>query len=140
MNAVAGGYYADSTGHGETVYAFDDGSAIYTALTKCDEDSWCSGLRDDNLTMVRDRHDDHASHDCVYLRPRITHHVVYNCNSPTMPPCYMIYASRLIRFRRHANRGTLAPTLMSGALVRLPVLSGESWVSTKLLPPGPTSR
>jgi len=54
MNAVAGGYYADSTGHGETVYAFDDGSAIYTALTKCDEDSWCSGLRDDNLTMTRE--------------------------------------------------------------------------------------
>lgn len=56
MNAVAGGYYADATGHGDTVYAFDDGSAIYTALTKCDEDSWCSGLRDDNLTMVRDSH------------------------------------------------------------------------------------
>ena len=113
MNAVAGGYYADSTGHGETVYAFDDGSAIYTALTKCDEDSWCSGLRDDNLTMVRDT--DHASHDCVYLRPRNACHVVYKCNSPC-------HASRLIRFRRHANRGTLAPTPMSGALVRLPVL------------------
>merc|ERR1712080_310389 len=32
----------------------DDGSAIYTALTKCDEYSWCSGLRDDNLTMTRE--------------------------------------------------------------------------------------
>eukprot|EP01043_Picozoa_sp_COSAG02_P039144 COSAG02_NODE_3069_length_7427_cov_7.977211_7_plen_76_part_00 len=66
MNAVAGGYYADATGHGETVYGFDDGSAIYTALTKCDEDSWCSGLRDDNLTMVRDTN--HA----MSLRPEGT--------------------------------------------------------------------
>merc|ERR1711937_1050901 len=31
-----------------------DGSAILTALTKCDEYSWCSGLRDDNLTMTRE--------------------------------------------------------------------------------------
>ena len=23
-------------------------------ITKCDEDSWCSGLRDDNLTMTRE--------------------------------------------------------------------------------------
>lgn len=121
MNAVAGGYYADSTGHGETVYAFDDGSAIYTALTKCDEDSWCSGLRDDNLTMVRDT--DHAM-----IVPASTERML----------CKTHHAMRLIR--RHANRGTLAPTPMSGALVRLPVLSGESWVSTKLLPPGPTSR
>jgi hypothetical protein len=137
MNAVAGGYYADSTGHGETVYAFDDGSAIYTALTKCDEDSWCSGLRDDNLTMVRDMMTMPAMivSICVHGSP------IMLCTTVTHPPCHAaIYASRLIRFRRHANRGTLAPTLMSGALVRLPVLSGESWVSTKLLPPGPTSR
>ena len=43
--AIAGGYYADASGHGMAPYAQDDGSAIITALTKCDEDSWCSGLR-----------------------------------------------------------------------------------------------
>ena len=32
----------------------DDGSAIVHALTKCDTYSWCSGLRDDNLTMTRE--------------------------------------------------------------------------------------
>jgi len=32
----------------------DDGSAILTALTKCDQSSWCSGLRDDNLTTTRE--------------------------------------------------------------------------------------
>ena len=42
MMAVAGGYYADATGHGKAPYALDDGTAIYTALTKCDEDSWCA--------------------------------------------------------------------------------------------------
>ena len=42
MMAVAGGYYADATGHGNAPYALDDGTAIYTALTKCDEDSWCA--------------------------------------------------------------------------------------------------
>ena len=52
--AIAGGYYADASGHGMAPYAQDDGSAILTALTKCDEDSWCSGLRDDNLTMTRE--------------------------------------------------------------------------------------
>jgi alpha-L-rhamnosidase len=52
--ALAGSYYADATGAGAAPFAIDDGSAIYTALTKCDEDSWCSGLRDDNLTMTRE--------------------------------------------------------------------------------------
>ncbi len=32
----------------------DDGTAIVTALTKCDFYSWCSGLRDDNLTLTRE--------------------------------------------------------------------------------------
>lgn len=32
----------------------DDGTAMLTALTKCDTDSWCSGLRDDNLTTTRE--------------------------------------------------------------------------------------
>jgi hypothetical protein len=32
----------------------DDGTAMLTALTKCDLDSWCSGIRDDNLTMTRE--------------------------------------------------------------------------------------
>ena len=64
MMAVAGGYYADATGQGEAPYAFDDGSAILTALTKCDNDSWCSGLRDDNLTMTRESwHDGTYSHE-----------------------------------------------------------------------------
>jgi hypothetical protein len=48
-----GGYY-DSP---------DDGTAIVTALTKCDTYSWCSGLRDDNLTMTRESwHDGTFSH------------------------------------------------------------------------------
>ena len=42
----------------------DDGSALLTALTKCDEDSWCAGLRDDNLTMTRESwHDGTYSHE-----------------------------------------------------------------------------
>jgi alpha-L-rhamnosidase len=41
----------------------DDGTAMLTALTKCDTDSWCSGLRDDNLTMTRESwHDGTFSH------------------------------------------------------------------------------
>jgi len=41
----------------------DDGTAMMTALTKCDEYSWCSGLRDDNLTMTRESwHDGTYSH------------------------------------------------------------------------------
>ena len=41
----------------------DDGTAIVTALTKCDTYSWCSGLRDDNLTMTRESwHDGTFSH------------------------------------------------------------------------------
>ena len=46
--ALASGYYAP---------AYDtpgDGSAVLKALTKCDRYSWCSGLRDDNLTMTRE--------------------------------------------------------------------------------------
>ena len=46
--ALASGYYAS---HYDTP---DDGTAIVTALTKCDYYSWCSGLRDDNLTMTRE--------------------------------------------------------------------------------------
>jgi hypothetical protein len=48
FGALASGYYAP---YYDTP---DDGSAIYTALTKCDRYSWCSGLRDDNLTMTRE--------------------------------------------------------------------------------------
>jgi Bacterial alpha-L-rhamnosidase C-terminal domain len=47
--AIAGGYYS-----GTPYYSPDDGTAIVTALTKCDYYSWCSGLRDDNLTMTRE--------------------------------------------------------------------------------------
>ena len=46
--ALASGYYAP---HDNTP---DDGSAIYTALTKCDADSWCSELAQDNETMTRE--------------------------------------------------------------------------------------
>jgi len=42
----------------------DDGSAVLTALTKCDKYSWCSGLRDDNLTMTRE-----SWHDGTYSHP-----------------------------------------------------------------------
>merc|ERR1719272_2107695 len=56
--ALGGGYYAAPY---ETP---DDGSAIYHALTKCDEDSWCSGLLEDNLTMTRESwHDGTYSHE-----------------------------------------------------------------------------
>ena len=48
--AIAGGYYASPN----FFVAPDDGSAIVNGLTKCDEYSWCSGLRDDNLTMTRE--------------------------------------------------------------------------------------
>jgi len=55
--AIASGYYAP---YFETP---DDGTAIVTALTKCDTYSWCSGLRDDNLTMTRESwHDGTYSH------------------------------------------------------------------------------
>lgn len=41
----------------------DDGTAIVTALTKCDQYSWCSGLLQDNLTMTRESwHDGTYSH------------------------------------------------------------------------------
>ena len=41
----------------------DDGVALLTALTKCDRDSWCAGIRDDNLTMTRESwHDGTYSH------------------------------------------------------------------------------
>jgi hypothetical protein len=65
MMAVAGGYYTDATAQGKIApYALDDGSAILTALTKCDNFSWCSGLRDDNLTMTRESwHDGTYSHE-----------------------------------------------------------------------------
>ena len=46
--ALASSYYAP---HYDTP---DDGTAIVTALTKCDYYSWCSGLAQDNLTMTRE--------------------------------------------------------------------------------------
>jgi len=46
--ALASGYYAPAYN------TPGDGSAVLTALTKCDRYSWCSGLRDDNLTMTRE--------------------------------------------------------------------------------------
>ena len=60
FNALASGYYS-----GEAPYDTpDDGSAVLTALTKCDQYSWCSGLRDDNLTMTRESwHDGTYSHE-----------------------------------------------------------------------------
>ena len=42
----------------------DDGTALLTALTKCDSSSWCAGLRDDHLTMTRESwHDGTYSHE-----------------------------------------------------------------------------
>jgi alpha-L-rhamnosidase len=62
MSAVAGSYYH---GNGK-MYATpksDDGSAMLHALTKCDKDSWCSGLKENNLTMTRESwHDGTYSH------------------------------------------------------------------------------
>lgn len=41
----------------------DDGTAIVTALAKCDHYSWCAGLLADNLTMTRESwHDGTYSH------------------------------------------------------------------------------
>jgi len=55
--AIASSYYG---GYYPTV---DDGTAMVTALAKCDTYSWCSGLRDDNLTMTRESwHDGTYSH------------------------------------------------------------------------------
>ena len=54
--ALASGYYAPFY---DTP---DDGTALYTALTKCDHYSWCSGIRDDNLTMTRE-----SWHDGTYV-------------------------------------------------------------------------
>ena len=48
FTALASGYYAPAYN------APGDGSAVLKALTKCDRYSWCSGLRDDNLTMTRE--------------------------------------------------------------------------------------
>jgi len=55
--AIAGSYYAD-------LYDTpDDGTKLLDGLTKCDFYSWCSGLRDDNLTMTRESwHDGTFSH------------------------------------------------------------------------------
>ena len=47
--AIASGYYSNAP-----YDTPDDGTAIVNALTKCDYYSWCSGLRDDNLTMTRE--------------------------------------------------------------------------------------
>jgi len=56
--AISSGYYAPFY---DTP---DDGSAVYKALTKCDRYSWCSGLRDDNLTTTRESwHDGTYSHE-----------------------------------------------------------------------------
>jgi hypothetical protein len=52
-----------SSYYGSYYPSLDDGTAILTALTKCDTYSWCSGLRDDNLTMTRESwHDGTYSH------------------------------------------------------------------------------
>jgi hypothetical protein len=57
--AVASGYYANYY----PTPSSDDGSDMVTALAKCDQYSWCSGLRDDNLTMTRESwHDGTYSH------------------------------------------------------------------------------
>jgi hypothetical protein len=50
QHALASGYYSGNAPYD----APDDGTAILTALTKCDEYSWCSGLLKDNLTMTRE--------------------------------------------------------------------------------------
>jgi len=44
QTAISSGYYSP---YYDTP---DDGTAIYTALTKCDTYSWCSGLLNDNLS------------------------------------------------------------------------------------------
>ena len=52
-----------SSYYGKYYPVLDDGTAIVTALAKCDRYSWCSGLRDDNLTMTRESwHDGTYSH------------------------------------------------------------------------------
>mmetsp|Transcript_3048 Transcript_3048/g.5756 ORF Transcript_3048/g.5756 Transcript_3048/m.5756 type:complete len:208 (+) Transcript_3048:57-680(+) len=59
--ALAGSYYAD--GDHQQFLSSDDGTAILTALTKCDRYSWCSGLQQDNLTTTRESwHDGTYSH------------------------------------------------------------------------------
>lgn len=59
LAAISGSYYAR-----QYYDPLDDGQAVLTALTKCDKYSWCSGLRDDNLTMTRE-----SWHDGTYSHP-----------------------------------------------------------------------
>ena len=61
QHALAGGYYSSTDGYDSLT---DDGSALFDNLVKCDHYSWCSGLRDDNLTMTRESwHDGTYSHE-----------------------------------------------------------------------------
>jgi hypothetical protein len=58
QSALAGSYYA---GPGVPPATPGDGTELLKALTKCDLDSWCAGLRDDALTMTRE-----SWHDGTY--------------------------------------------------------------------------
>jgi len=57
--ALSGSYYG-----GENTYGVPgNGTELLTALAKCDSSSWCSGLREDNLTTTRESwHDGTYSH------------------------------------------------------------------------------
>jgi len=58
LSALSGSYYAP-------LHAVpDDGSAVITALAKCDHDSWCSEIMQDNATMTRE-----SWHDGTYSHP-----------------------------------------------------------------------
>jgi hypothetical protein len=48
--ALAGSYYTGAPPYDTP----DDGTAMVTALAKCNQSSWCSGLLEDNLTMTRE--------------------------------------------------------------------------------------
>ncbi len=61
QHALGGGYYS---GRPYDTPTTDDGSAMVAQLAKCDRDSWCSGLLQDNLTMTRESwHDGTYSHE-----------------------------------------------------------------------------
>lgn len=58
LSALSSSYYAP-------LYSLpDDGSAVVTALAKCDHDSWCSEIMQDNDTMTRE-----SWHDGTYSHP-----------------------------------------------------------------------
>ena len=78
MAMSGGGIYS-----GQDYETLDDGTAVLTALTKCDRYSWCAGLRDDNLTMTRE-----SWHEGTYSHQWGTSPVVTQTLTGVVPPMF----------------------------------------------------